>query len=62
MLFYVYIIGCEPTTHKLTYSKTIKGDIFGASLGLLISLVVAYLGFNTLGGVSVCLNDLVVLT
>lgn len=48
--------------HKIRYSKTLKGDLAGALLGLIAGLFVGYLALSSVGSVSIDLADLTCLT
>ena len=54
----VYFVNRLNINHKLTYSKTVKADLPVAILAITLSLIVAYIGLNSLGGSSVDMSDL----
>lgn len=60
MIKYWLIFVCKRSllTHKLQYSKTLKGDWAGALFGCIISIIVGYITLSTFGGFSVDLVDL----
>lgn len=61
MRFVLFFIKRDVTTHKLTYSKTTKGDVFGALFGVIVGAFCGYLALSSLGGSSVDLSDLTTL-
>lgn len=54
----VFAVRRDVTSAKLRYSKTTKGDVFGAVLGLVIGLIAGYLGLASCGSGSIDLSDL----
>lgn len=60
MRFFFFFLKRDLITHKLTYSKTVRSDIFGALLGVIVGSIVSYLSLCILGGCSVDLADLTI--
>ena len=58
MQYLVWAVRTAPMSHKLRYSKTVKGESWAALLGLAFSLVLAYFSLCTVGACSVDLKDL----
>jgi hypothetical protein len=54
----VFAVRRDVISAKLRYSKTTKGDVFGAILGLVVGLVAGYLGLASCGSGSIDLGDL----
>jgi hypothetical protein len=61
MAVILFALRREPLTHKLRYSKTIKGDFAAAFLGAVIGLFAGYLTLSSLGGSAIDLADLTTL-
>lgn len=60
MRFFFFFLKKEITTHKLSYSKTMKSDVFAAFLGAIVGAAVSWISLAVLGGCSVDLSDLTV--
>jgi hypothetical protein len=56
-----FIIRCDAVLHKLRYSKTLKGDLAGAFLGLVAGLFLGYLCLSCVGACSIDLTDVTTL-
>ena len=56
-----FVLRRDKVSHKLRYSKTLKGDSMGAFLGLVIGLFIGYLSLASVGACSVDFQDLTTL-
>jgi len=57
----LFVLKRDLLLHKLRYSKTLKGDLGGAFLGMCSGLFVGYLSLSMSGTCSIDLSDLTTL-